>query len=151
MKSWISFLIPEDEYKEKKMLYFFSEGAILLFLFLITMIICNKYFDLNLDMVLMFCIAVFLIYVFGRYILSGIEYTDIATEQAYKKELKVICIKTINFVVIFMLLYFIFTGLPSNQMEWIEILGLLLSLSFLWFFTSFISLKRSYMKNKELL
>src|SRR5690554_3663601 len=114
MKSWISFLLPDDEYKERKMLHFYSEGGILLFLSLIALVICNKYFALDVETVLLAPIALFLFYVSGRYIVSGIEYTDIATETAYKKELKVILIKTIGFVVIFMTLYLIFVQVPSN-------------------------------------
>ncbi|RDW15137.1 DUF3278 domain-containing protein [Oceanobacillus chungangensis] len=151
MKSWISFLIPNDEYKEKKMLYFFSEGGLLLFLFLIAMIICNKYFILNVETVLLSSIAIFLFYVFGRYIISGIEYTDIATESSYKRELRSIVVKTSSFVILYSLFYVIYFGLPSNINEWIEIIALLAGVGLLWFFTSYISLKRSYYKNKELL
>ncbi|KIO65993.1 hypothetical protein B4064_2398 [Caldibacillus thermoamylovorans] len=151
MKSWISFLLPNDEYKEKKMLYFFSEGAIILFLSLIVMIICNKYFNLDVETVLLAAIAIFLFYVSGRYIVSGIEYADITTESAYRKELRVIFIRTIGFVVIFMICYLIFTDFPKNLDEWFEILSLLIGVSVIWFLSSYISLKRSYKKNKELL
>lgn len=151
MKSWISFLLPDDEYKERKMLHFYSEGGILLFLSLIALVVCNKYFALDVETVLMAPIVLFLFYVSGRYIVSGIEYTDIATETAYKKELKVILIKTIGFVVIFMTLYLIFVQVPSNLTAWLEILGLLFSVSVVWFLSSYISLKRSYKKNRELL
>ncbi|MED4718494.1 hypothetical protein [Bacillus badius] len=151
MKSWISFLLPNDEYKEKKMLYFFSEGAIILLLSLIVMIICNKYFNLDVETVLLAALAIFLFYVSGRYIVSGIEYTDISTERAYRKELRVIFIRTIRFVVIFMALYLIFINVPTRLDKWFEILGLLISISVVWFLSSYISLKRSYKKNKELL
>lgn len=151
MKSWISFLLPNDEYKKKKMLYFFSEGAIILFLSLIVMIICNKYFNLDVETVLLAALATFLFYVSGRYIVSGIEYTDISTERAYRKELRVIFIRTIRFVVIFMALYLIFINVPTRLDKWFEILGLLISISVVWFLSSYISLKRSYKKNKELL
>ncbi|GGN54317.1 MULTISPECIES: DUF3278 domain-containing protein [Oceanobacillus] len=151
MKSWISFLLPDDEYKEKKMLYFFTEGAIILFLSLIVMMICNKFFNLDTETVLLAAIAIFLFYVTGRYILAGMEYTDIATKHAYKKELRVICIRTIGFVIIFMALYLIFINIPSSLNNWVEILGLLISVSVVSFLSSYISLKRSYKKNKELL
>lgn len=151
MKSWISFLLPNDEYKEKKMLYFFSEGAVILFLSLIVMMICNKYFHLDVEIALLVAIAIFLFYVSGRYIVSGIEYTDISTERAYKKELKVISIRTIGFVVIYLVCYLIFINLPKNFNEWFEILSLLIGVSIIWFLSSYISLKRSYKKNKELL
>lgn len=151
MKSWISFLLPDDEYKEKKMLYFFTEGAIILFLSLIVMMICNKFFNLDTETVLLAAIAIFLFYVTGRYILAGMEYTDIATKHAYKKELRVVCIRTIGFVIIFMALYLIFINIPSSLNNWVEILGLLISVSVVSFLSSYISLKRSYKKNKELL
>lgn len=83
--------------------------------------------------------------------LSGMEYTEIATERAYKRELRVIATRTIGFVFIFTLLYFIFVEIPVRWSDWIEILGLLCSVSLLWFVTSFISLRRSYKKNMELL
>ncbi|MDQ0231995.1 DUF3278 domain-containing protein [Metabacillus malikii] len=151
MKSWISFLLPNDEYKEKRILYFFSEGAIVLLLTLIGMIILNNYFNLDAETSLLLSIAIFLFYVSGRYTMSGIEYTDIATERAYRKELKHIIVRTSSFVVIYILLYIVFTGVPSNQKEWIDIIAILVGVCLLWFFTSYISLKRSYKKNKDLL
>jgi hypothetical protein len=149
MKSWISFFLPNDEYKEKKMLYFFSEGAIILFLSLIVMIICNKYFNLDADTVLFLAIAIFLFYVAGRYIVSGIEYTDISTARAYRKELRAIFMRTIVFFVVFMIINLIFA--PSSLNKWFETLGLTISVSIVWFLSNYISLRRSYKKNKELL
>jgi hypothetical protein len=151
MKSWISFLLPRDEYKEKRMLYFYAEGAIILFLSLIIMLVTSNYFNLNAETVLLIAIAIFLFYVSARYILAGIEYTDISTEKAYKKELSVIYVRMIGFVVIFMALYLLFDGVPSTLNKWMEILGLLISVSIVWFLTNYISLRRSYKKNKELL
>ncbi|MGE7691611.1 DUF3278 domain-containing protein [Lysinibacillus sp. NPDC097214] len=151
MKSWISFLIPVDEYKEKKMLYFFSEGGILLFLFLIVMLIGNKFYNFSIDTVLLSSIFVLPIYVLGKYTISGIEYTDTATGQEYKKELRVIVFKTIGFVIIFLSLYLIFIKIPSNPNDWFEPLGISLLSGIGIFFINVISLKRSYTKNKELL
>ncbi|SHG77582.1 hypothetical protein [Ornithinibacillus halophilus] len=151
MKSWISFLLPNDEYKKKRMLYFFSEGSIILLLTLVGMSILNNYIDIKTEVSLLLAIAIFLSYISGRYIISGMEYTDVVTEGAYRKELKHIFVRTGGFASIFMLLYLVVTGIPNSQSEWIEIIALLLSVSLLWFITSYISLKRSYKKNKELL
>ncbi len=151
MKSWISFFLPNDEYKERRILYFLSEGGIILFLFLIVAIFCNKYFNISEETLLFVPIAIFFCYVTTRYILSGIEYTDIVTEYAYKRERKIILTRTFSFVVAFLLLYILFEGVPSSLDVWIEIIGLLFIVSLLWFFLSFISLNRSYKKNKELL
>ena len=151
MKSWISFLLPNDEYKEKRMLYFFSEGGIILFLSLIIMLISNNFFTISVEIALLLSIAIFLFYISGRYILSGIEYTDISTERSFKKEKKIILTKSSSFVVLYMLFYLIVVDVPSNLDAWLEIIALLLCVGLLWFFTSCISLKRSYKKNKELL
>lgn len=154
MKSWIAFLLPDDEYKEKKMLYFMSEGSIVLVISLLIIFISSSYipyFQVDLEFAIFLSIFIFIGYVFLRYIISGIEYTEIATEHSYKKEIKNILKRTCSFVVIFILLYLIFIEIPSNGEEWIEIIGLLLSVSLIWFFTSYISLKKSYKKNKDLL
>lgn len=151
MKSWISFLLPADEYKERRMLYFFAEGAIIIFISLMLMLICNHFINLDVRNTLLLAIAIFLLYVSVRYMISGIEYTDVVTEKSYRKELKVILTRTCSFVVIFSLLYFIIVGFPNTQNEWIEVIGLLVVVSLVWYITSFISLTRSYKKNKELL
>jgi NhaP-type Na+/H+ or K+/H+ antiporter len=151
MKSWMSFLLPDDEYKERKMLYFFSEGAILLFLSLFVMLIANKSLQLDAQTILLVAMGIFLFYVSGRYILSGIEYTDISTERAYKKELKATIMKTVGFIVIFLTIYLIIIGVPSSLDKWLEISGLLVSVCVVKFLSTYISLKRSYQKNKELM
>ena len=150
MKSWISFLMPVDEYKEKRMLYFFAEGGILLFLSLVLMMIGNKYFSLDLEFILLSAIILFILYVFARYIVAGIEYTEVATEMAYKKELRVILVKSSTFLVGYTLLYLLFVGIPSSQSDWIDLIGVSLCVSIVMFLINYISLKRSYNKNKEL-
>ncbi|MGY0694654.1 hypothetical protein ACW2QC_18045 [Virgibacillus sp. FSP13] len=147
MKSWISFLLPNDEYKEKMMLYFYCEGALLLLLSLIAMIIYNNYFDITVVNALLLSLAIFLFYVSIRYVVSGIEYTDVTTTKAYKKELKIIAVRIAVFFISLILGYLIFAG-PE---KWFEILWLTLSVSLSWFVASFTSLKRSYNKNKDLL
>lgn len=151
MKSWISFFLPDDEYKKKRMLYFLSEGSVILMFSLTIMMIFSNSFHLDAEISLLLPAAVFLVYVLGRYALSGIEYADIATEGAYKKELKHIFVRTGKFLGIYLLLYIAFIGIPSSQHDWVEMIGLILSISLLWFFVNYISLKRSYYKNKELL
>ncbi|MGM8366665.1 hypothetical protein ACLIBG_14510 [Virgibacillus sp. W0181] len=136
MKSWISFLLPNDEYKRKSMLYFYSEGAIILCTSLIVMLICSNYFKMDVGIVLLLSIAIFLLYVTTRYIVSGIEYTEVATEKAYKIELKVIFVRVIGFIIIFTVLNIIWSGFPNEIDEWINILGLLLSVGLVWFGSS---------------
>lgn len=151
MKSWISFLIPDDEYKEKRMLYFFAEGGIFLFLFLVLTMILNRYASIDLDIILLLAISIFLFYVFGRYIVAGIEYTEVSTEADYKKELKATFVKAVTFFIVYTMLYLILVDTPSSISSWIELIASLIFVSLVMFLINYISLKRSYNKNKELL
>ncbi|WP_191562186.1 hypothetical protein [Metabacillus idriensis] len=95
-------------------------------------------------------IIVFLCYVGGRYILSGIEYTMISTEKEYKKERKIIVLKAAGFIAISLAIFSIFIEVPTRFEEWIETFGFLVLAGFFMFFTSYISLKRSFQRNKDL-
>lgn len=151
MKSWISFLLPDDEYKEKKLLHFLSEGAIILFLSLLLTLISSRFINFDTETVLFLHVVLFVIYVLGRYIISGIEFTNIATEQEYKKELKVIVVKSAGFTAMFILVYPFISGLPASISEWLGTLGFSTLAGLMMFFINFISLKRSYNRNKELM
>ena len=99
---------------------------------------------------------IFLIYVTARHILSGIEYSDITTEKAFKKERRAILLKTSVFVSFSLIILGIITifnvsVLFANEDDWMAFIGLLISASILMFGANYISLKRSYRKNKELL
>ncbi|MBM7580973.1 DUF3278 domain-containing protein [Jeotgalibacillus terrae] len=150
MKTWIGFLLPDDEYKEKKILTFLAEGAVLLFLSLIVMTFINRYLTLDAETVLLISMGVFVLYVGARYIISGIEYTVVATEKAYEKERKVILVRMFTFAFIFLVSYMFIIEIPTTISEWFEVIGLLTTAVLFMFVSSFISLKRSYHKNKEL-
>lgn len=147
MKSWMSFFLPDDEYREKMMLYFFSESAVILLLSLVGMIVYNHYFDISVVNASLISILIFLVYITGRYAATGIEYTDVTTDKAYKKALKVIFIRVIGFFVILVSVYLLLEGSD----KWLRLILLTLSASIIWFFVSLFSLKRSYNKNKDLL
>jgi len=122
-------------------------------LFLIGTFFINKYvpnLQLDLELALFLAIWLFIGYVFLRYIISGMEYTDISTEQAYKRQLKVILTKSCGFVIIFNLLYLIFI-LPNSTSEWFESIAISVIGGFILFSLDYISLKKSYKKNKDLL
>jgi len=153
MRSWLSFLLPDDEYREKRILYFFSEGSIILLIFLTGIFILNRYlpyFQIDLEFSLFLAIWIFIGYVFVRYIMSGMEHTDISTELSFKRGLKVAFVKSIGFAVMFILLYPVFIG-PSSINEWFGIIGTSIVAGLILFLSDYISLKRSYKKNKELL
>lgn len=153
IKSWVSFLLPDDEYKRQRILHFFAEGSILLLMYIGMFFIIEKLtnWDLNLEVILGLSIVVFVSYVFARYILSGIEYTDIATDKQYKKEISTFIKESITFFIIFFTLSSMFIGTPGIKHNWFETLAVSIIAAILLFLINYISLKRSYKKNKELI
>lgn len=151
MKSWITFLLPEDEYKERKMLFFFAEAGVFLFAVLSVLLVTNNYFTFDAGTVLLLGVALFLFYITARYMFAGIEYTDVMSEKAYKKQVKVTFVRSLSFLAIFVVLYAIFLGIPSDRGEWLDVIGISVITAIIMFVTTYISLKRSYKKNKELL
>ncbi|TRZ38013.1 hypothetical protein CEQ21_21615 [Niallia circulans] len=157
MKSWLTYFLPNDEYKEKQMLVFIAEGAILQIFIVILMLIASNFLTfIQADTILLVSSMIFLLYVTARFILSGMEYADITTERAYKKELRAILIKTSVFVsftlfILGLITIFNVSVLLTNDQNWFAFLVLIICTSFFMCSANYISLKRSFRKNKELL
>lgn len=152
MKSWLSFLLSDDEYRERKTLYFLAEGSVILLLYLIGIFIINRFIpsiQLDLEFSLFIAIWIFIGYILLRYIISGMEYTDISTEQAYNNQFKIIIKKSCGFAIIFNLVYLFFI-FPNKSSQLFEIIAISIIGGFFLFFVEYISLKRSYKKNKDL-
>lgn len=150
MKSWMSVVLPDDEYKEKQLLYYLAEGAVLQLATIFILYIL----EVDSSTILFISVILFVMYVFLRYIFSGIEYTDIATNQEYKKELTLIKKKAIISAATFSATFFIvnlFTPVFGEEQGWVNVMGMIFAYAIIFFLVNFISLKRSYGKNKELL
>ncbi|GAK04982.1 hypothetical protein JCM19037_3443 [Geomicrobium sp. JCM 19037] len=151
MNSWISYLLPKDEYKSTKVVHFLAEGGVILLISTISMLLLSQYFfTINLSIALFVPVAIFLFYVTGRYIVSGIEFTEVDSEDSYKRELKVASLKSISFAILYSLLSLLYLGFPNNINDLMNLSGLLVLVGMFWFLANFISLKRSYTKNKAL-
>src|SRR5699024_3896417 len=81
-----------------------------------------------------------------RYILSGMEFTDVTSLKRYKKKLQEIRMHIATFFILMIIYYFII-GFDSLHGGWFFVLSLGASI----FIVRFVSLKRSYKKNRELL
>src|SRR5690625_2467955 len=153
IKSWISFLLPNDEYKRQRILHFFAEGSILLLIYLglafTTANLTN--WNLDLEVILGLAIVLFISYTFVRYTLSGIEYTDISTDKQYKKERNSFVQKSIIFGFTFFAISLFFIGSPEWKRDWIETLSISIIASLLLFLINYISLKRSFKNNKDVM
>ena len=157
MKSWLKIFLPEDEYKERQMLFFLAEAAVLQVILIIVLIAVDQLFiPLSSKFLLICCLAFLLFYVGLRYILSGIEYTDISTEKDYKAQVKILKIKSLGFIVIYLILAVIFevvgwVSLFDSRKEQVDFFIILALAGVFMFVTQYISLRKSYLKNKELM
>ncbi|MFC0013805.1 MULTISPECIES: hypothetical protein [Allobacillus] len=145
MKTWLSIFLPTDEYKRQKLLLFIAEGGVLLVLAQFLSLIIGPFES---SLVPIISIGIFVFYVTFRYIISGMEYTEVATQSDYKKERKNIVMKSLSFGVIFTGLNFLVQRGDYIIVDLIMI-GLLATLFFFLF--SWFSLKRSFNKNRELI
>ncbi|QDP41081.1 DUF3278 domain-containing protein [Radiobacillus deserti] len=150
-KSWISIFMPKDEYKERRIIYFLAESAILMAIISILLIITNTYIGLTSDIAPLLIFVFFIFYISLRYILSGMEYTDVSTLQSYRKQKKIIVYRSLTFLFTFSVAYILIVGVPSNNEEWIDLMGVGGVSAIMMLVTSRLSLKRSYHKNKDIL
>jgi hypothetical protein len=148
--SWLSLFLPEDEYKEKRILYFLGESAILGLCVSLLFLIVSYIYPLRLiemNMFVSFVVVGQVIYIFLRYIFSGMEYTDTFSNKDYKREMKKIFFQSLTFTLVFFVLYVLISGLPQEQPQWRDVIGFPILSGFLMFLINFISLKSSYRKN----
>lgn len=152
-KTWVRFLLPDDEYKRRNMLVYFAEAAILQLVVMIVLLVISRFdpFPIASVLVLLWMLFGTIAYIWIRYILSGMEFAEIMTEKAYRRERKVIVIKSTSFLLnmcagISSLYIF---GMMSAPL--IEGLMVTFIAALLLFITNYVSLKRSYQKNKELI
>ena len=156
MKTWLNYFLPEDEYKERQMLIFLAEAAVLqVILILILMMTSQFIVPLAATLMLSICLFSIILYVGIRYIFSGIEYTNVCTEQQYKHEIKLLRKKSFSFMAIYLLLAVVFQFIGSasffDTKESRFDFFVILAISGLFLFaTQYISLRMSYEKNKNL-
>lgn len=151
MKSWLSFFLHTDEYKENKIMQFLAEGSIILMMSLVILFIVNSYSQYHIDtkVALAIPLIIYFIYVLTRYIFSGLEYANVATKEDYKKE-----IRRLLFMNIFLIISssIVFLLIPPRGMDnWIRLMEGVIGICILWLVGGSISLNRSYKKNKSLM
>ncbi|GGB61652.1 DUF3278 domain-containing protein [Virgibacillus dakarensis] len=153
-KSWIATFLPKDEYKERKMLYFMAEAVFILFALLFFYLIIDLLIiDLDIPA---FGLAIFALlflssYILLRYTFAGIEYPDITTKKRYKKEKKAIFMRSLIYLAIYPIAYIIIQGFPTDWEGVLDIIGPAILAAIFLFAWGYLSLKKSYKKNQELL
>ena len=153
-KTWIANLLSKDEYREKRFLYFVAESVLILGILLsLYLIIDSLFVALNVagDMVALLSLGFLSTYIILRSTLTGIEYPEVATLKKYKEERGSKIYGSIRFGLLFLILYGIFEGFPSNLQEVFNIVGPAILVAIFFFVLNYLSLRKSYRKNKELL
>ncbi|WP_042220486.1 hypothetical protein [Oceanobacillus manasiensis] len=154
MKSFLNYLLPDDEYKRTRILYFLGESAVILalgaFIFAALEIFLFDLGEFDIAITLFIVFGFIGTYTYMRYIFSGIEFTNVYNQKQYKKERKFRFIAAISSGFVFFIVIFLFNGKPSNTEDWFDIIGPSVFFIIFLFLFDYISLKRSYRKNKEL-
>lgn len=153
-KTWIANLLSKDEYREKRFLYFVAESVLILsILFFLYLIIDSFLIDLNVagDMMALISLGFLSIYILLRSTLTGIEYPEIATKERYKEEKRSKAYESIRFGILFIIVYGVFKGIPANLQEAVNVIGPAILAAIFFFLLNYISLRKSYSKNRELL
>ncbi|MFP7171722.1 hypothetical protein [Terribacillus sp. 7520-G] len=152
-KTWLRFLLPDDEYKRRNILVYFAEAAILQLMAILALIVISRFDFILMDGVIVLIGILFgtMAYVWIRYILSGMEFAEVMTEKAYRRERKVIVMKSMSFLVLMCASISVLYLFDRMTVPLIE--GLIVSFigALLLFLTNYVSLKRSYRKNRELI
>ncbi|ASB90340.1 hypothetical protein OZL92_19210 [Bacillus sonorensis] len=151
MMKWFA---SADEYIEKRMTQFFSEAGILIAVLLLMDVVIRGAVlrrDLSEYIVSAAVLGIYIVYVLFRYLLSGMEYTDIDNDGTYRKKRKQVLYGSIVWAAVVLFADIIFTGLPSGAREWgsLILFGLLVVL--FCYLISLVSLNKSFKRNKDLL
>lgn len=154
IRSFLNGLLPADEYKRNRIVYFLAEAAVIQSVSLISLLLLSSWFDWEVFEgygVVLFSTLFILIYTFIRYMLSGMEHVNVVTKEQLAKRQKSIVKQGLSVGFFFFVFRIIFDGIPRS---WNDTLDTIVpTIFFILIYIAFdtISLRRSYKKNIELL
>ncbi len=153
VRSFLNYLLPDDEYKRIRILYFLAEAAVIATGLLFLYSFVNLYWlQWEFGTFTAFITVAFIItYTYVRYVCSGLEHSDIANQKQYRKQERVNLKKALLFGLLFFVVTFISIGIPTNWIEVLDIIGPTILAIIFYYTLGYISLKRSYKKNREIL
>jgi hypothetical protein len=99
----------------------------------------------------LFSLWFFCVYIFLRYVFSGIEYTEIFTEADYKKEKNLLLKNNLLFLFLLIIGFTFFNGITSTFFEFvIDLVMPCIFIALIKYVMELISLRWSYKKNKRI-
>ncbi|MEK4091750.1 hypothetical protein [Viridibacillus sp. FSL H8-0110] len=133
-------LLAQDEYRQQRTSRFIVESA--LFQLILSFIMIALYLNTEIKPLILLAIPVlfFLIYIVLRYIISGIEYSEVFSKDEYMQMKKRNIFRSISFATVFAVMMI----LVKESIAVAFIAGVL------WLIMDTISLSNSYRKNQEL-
>ncbi|MCH4985817.1 hypothetical protein AB4G91_10305 [Macrococcoides goetzii] len=151
-KSFLNGLLPSDEYKKTRILYFMAEALVVNVVLLFVFMSLYYFVSLEIDLgIILFLSSVLLIgYPYFRYILSGMEHTEISTEKEYKRTRKEVVLHAILSGIFFGIVMLVIKGIPNNLYEGMDYIFMSILFAIFYLLFDYISLRKSYNKNKEL-
>lgn len=154
IRSFINYLLPEDEYKRNRIVYFLAEAAVIQSVALFSIMLLSSWFKwevLEGYSLVLFGTFFILIYTFLRYMFSGMEHVNVVTKEQLAKRQKGIVKQGIGVGFFFLIFMLIFDGMPSSVNGVMEVILPTVFFVLIYITIDTISLKRSYKKNIELL
>ncbi|WP_269317499.1 hypothetical protein [Exiguobacterium sp. KJ 601] len=152
-ESWVSMFLPNDEYKERQLLYFIAEAFVLFIGFLGVAVLLNRFlgiFSTEFSYILLGVIAILSLYVWIRYILSGMEYANVVEKSEYKIELKKTIVSTSKFAVLFAGVGTVLKVTKIVEYSWMDLIGISTCAYVLLLVFQLSSFRLSLKKNREL-
>src|SRR5690625_3301989 len=152
-RSWINIFLPDDEYKRLRVLYFMAEAVILttlIFLCLGTLAYFSRHLTVSTEVLLFLTPFLIYMYIFFRYIFSGLEYPDVFQEETYQRKRKQIYRHSVISGALFAAGLLVVNGIPRNLSEGLDLIMPAIFFFIFYFIISTISLKRSMKKNEQL-
>lgn len=134
----------QDEFKQQQITKFIVEAALVQFVVSFMMIVFYLFTDIEPLFLLGTPFAVFIFYSLVRYVLSGIEFANVLTDEDYQQMKKRNRLLAVGVAMLMGLLWFLF-----NQ-SIIDSVCLSLLTGFLLWLLETISLKKSFKKNQSL-
>lgn len=153
IRSFLKVFLPEDEYKRTRILYFMAETTfltvgILLLLGLLKYVLHIPHLDT--EFILLLSPFLMVGYPYFRYILSGIEHTEVSSKKDYKRGRHVAAKRALLVGVLFFIIILLVKGFPDNYNEGLDLIALPIIFSLIYYVFDLVSLRQSIKKNKEL-
>src|SRR5699024_5602521 len=145
-------ILPQDEYKRMNLLYYSAESALLAMIILGGSAIVHFYFIELTKMIdwILFMPFLMVFYITIRYIISGMEHTNVATKSQFFKKRHDILIQSLISMVVIFIVSLLFKGFPDQMKAYAEIVLFSVIFGLFFYLFNLFSLKKSYQMNKHL-